>query len=192
MLILRPRIGSDEMPEKCQLKVASGDGNILTAGNVAIENYFAYTPGIRFYEKDICKVLSEFDDYIDNINKNNVLNSSEEFEIIGKPEKNRINNLSDEYFHTMYEDYLPHFNKIDIFLKDPKNKKYLRMYQKTAAQLKFRISVLRQKYTYFEEVLGAILDDIIANQNSEIVDNIDIFILFINFMYWNCDIGRRK
>lgn len=174
--------------------IKEGNGNIQARGDVAVtNNYFRdYQPGvIRFYEGDICEVLSRFDEYISNEEVEETV-EIDEYELIEKPEKNQLNNLSDEYFKMICDEYLTYFKKIDAFLRAPQNKEYLKMYRKTAAQLKFRIGVIRKKFEFFEEVLEEILLEVVANKESNVVKNIDVFIIFLNFMYWNCDIGKRK
>lgn len=175
--------------------IEQGNGNIQSNGDVLINNnYFRdYQPSIiRFYEGDICEVLKKFNSYLEEVEGNNSGLQDDEFEVVDKPEKNRLNNLSLEYFQMICEEYLTYFRKIDNFLKAPQNKMYLAMYRKTAIQLKFRISVIRKNYVYFEEVLESILLEVIGNKESSVVNNIDLFIIFLNYMYWNCDIGKRK
>lgn len=176
-------------------KIENGNGNIQAQGDVAVvNNYFRdYQPSIiRFYEGDICKVLEKFKEYIAGIEEPEESISLSELELIEKPEKNCLNNLSEDYFETICEEYLTYFWKIDLFLKAPQNKEYMKLYRKTAMQLNFRIGVLRKRFEYFEEVLHEILNNIISNDESSVVKNIDVFIVFINYMYWNCDIGKRK
>ena len=177
-------------------QVVENGNNNLQAGRDAkvINNYFSeYRPvGIRFYEDDICMVLNAFNEYCDNVEDLKQDMDIDEFEMVGKPEKNRLNNLSEEYFQTICDEYLPYFKKVESFLKAPQNKLFLKNYRKTADQIKFRIGVLRKYYEYFEDVLNVILNEIIADKESVVVKDIDVFIIFINYMYWNCDIGRRK
>ena len=176
--------------------INDGDGNIQAQGNVDIsQNYFIdYKPThITFYEQDIFAVIEEFNDNLDLFEGNGVENiSAEEFENIDKTEKNRLNKFSDEYFDTICKDYLPYFYKLDDFLKAPQNKSILQKYRKIAQQLKFSIAANRKKFDYFEEIL----DDIVATVIRAIRDreqdfDVNVIIIFLNYMYWNCDIGRR-
>lgn len=174
--------------------IENGSGNIQAARDVNIVNnhYFkGYKPvGIRFYENDICIVLEAFNTYSNSYFEEPNLHDKE-FELICKPEKNQINNLSPEYFQIICDEYLPYFRKVEKFLKAPQNKDYLRYYKKTAIQINFRIGVLKKYFTHFEDILNQILNDIIGNLDSNIVNDIDLFIIFMNYMYWHCDIGRR-
>jgi len=174
-------------------KIENGNGNIQAQGNVNVNFFRDYKPNaIRFYENDICEVLKKFEEHADDIDEYEGDASLSELELIEKPEKNILNNLSEDYFTIICDEYLTYFRKIDQFLKAPQNKEYMKLYRKTATQLNFRISVLRKRYEYFEEVLHEILNSIISNEKSKVVENIDVFIIFINYMYWNCDIGKRK
>ena len=100
--------------------------------------------------------------------------------------------MSDEYFDTICGEFLPYFYKIDNFLKAPQNKSILLKYRKIAQQLKVSIVANRRKFDYFEEIL----DDIVATVIRAIRDreqdfDVNVIIIFLNYMYWNCDIGRR-
>lgn len=178
-------------------EIQNGSNNIQTGRDANIINincFKTYKPhAIRFYEKDICTVIEAFNVYVDEI-KNDLekVDLDREFQLTEKPKKNKLNNLSEEYFKMICEEYLPYFNKIDVFLRAPQNKAYLNKYRKTVAELKFRISTLRKHYEYFEDVLTAILNEVLNSGNDSIIEHRDVFIIFINYMYWNCDIGRRK
>lgn len=176
--------------------ISNGDGNIQAQGNVDIsQNYFIdYKPAhINFYEQDIFAVIEEFNSHLDLFEENEAENIlDEEFENIDKTEKNRLNKLSEEYFNTICEEFLPYFYKLDNFLKAPQNKNILRKYRKVAQQLKISIAANRKRFDYFEEIL----DDIVATMIDAVRESkqdldVNVIIVFLNYMYWNCDIGRR-
>ena len=174
--------------------IVDGDNNIQASRDVNINNnYFMnYEPAqIVFHEADICEVINTFKNYTDLFD-DNLEDDGKELEIILKPEKNRINNLSEDYFKNICENFLPFFKKVDIFLKAPQNKKITRKYRSIALQLNNHIAVIRKNYNYFEEVLNKIVIDVrdtLSMQGKSI--EVDVLIVFINYMYWNCDIGRR-
>ena len=174
-------------------RIGFGNGNIQANGDVTIQYFKNDQPLVlRFYENDICMVIEQFNNYITELDDNVEITDQSTLEYVEKPEKNRINNLSEEYFQSICENYLPYFRKIDEFLKAPQNKKYLKKYKATAKELKFKIDVERKNYQYFEEILNAILLNVLNGNNPSIIENRDVFIVFLNYMYWNCDIGRRK
>ncbi len=179
--------------------ISNGDGNIQAHGNVDISrNYFIdyKPPHITFCEQNILAVIEEFNSNLDLFEESGTENILDgEFENIDKTEKNKLNKLSDEYFDTICEEYLPYFYKIDKFLKAPQNKDTLVKYRKIAQQLKVSIAAKRKKFDYFEEILddimATIIDAIREGRQKFDEDVVNVFIIFLNYMYWNCDIGRR-
>lgn len=178
-------------PENRQ-SIGMGSRNVQ-ARDITIQYFNDYHPSVlRFYENDICMVIEKFNNYIEEVGDDIEEVTEPDLGYVEKPKKNRINNLSEEYFQSICEEYLPYFKKIDDFLRAPQNKKYLKKYKTTAKELKFKIDVERKNYTYFEEILNAILLNVLNGTNQSIIENRDVFIVFLNYMYWNCDIGRRK
>lgn len=173
--------------------IVDGDNNIQAARDVIISNYFTnYVPAqIVFHEGDLCQVIDTFKNYTDSYDDETQVVGNE-LEIVLKPEKNRINKLSEDYFENICDNFLPFFKKVDTFLKAPQNKKITEKYRSIAFQLNNHIAVIRKNYEYFEEVLNKIICDIkdtLDKQGKSIA--VDVLIVFINYMYWNCDIGRR-
>lgn len=153
--------------------------------NQTIHNYYP-TKSIQFYEKDIQKVITFFAKEIDEIGI-----ALDDFYCPGIEEKNRINNLSEEYFNYMKREHLCYFKKIKVFLQDAKNRKYLIMYQKTVSELQCKIMVNRCNFIKFEEVFEMLIDYVINKGDEELMENRDLLIIFLHFMYWNCDIGDK-
>ena len=175
-------------------EIGEGSNNIQAGGDViiqCIQNKDPMEP-IRFYEDDICAVLEEFDNYVEEIEQVIVEESNFELDYIEKPEKNRLNNLSEEYFEYMTEEYLSYFYKIDEFLKAPQNKEHLKKYKNTAKGLNMRIAVIRKNYQYFEDVLLEFVNAVENSKNDNMKEHRILFMVFLHYMYWNCDIGRKK
>lgn len=175
--------------------ISNGSGNIQAQGNVDYTQNFFYNfkPNhITFYEQDIFNIIEELDVHIDIFDDNLVDTQEYEFDSVEKKDKNKLNKLSDEYFDTICEDFLPYFHKIDKFLIAPQNKKILKTYRKIAFQLKSSIAANRKKYDYFEEILDDIVGRIIEEiRIGEQEIDVSLVVVFMNYMYWNCDIGRR-
>lgn len=161
------------------------------------ENYFveAYKPRpIIFYEDDIVNVIEIFNkEYGSKIYKDENYNSNvelDEFEMIEKEEKNKKNKLSEAYFSMICDRYLIYFKKINNFLRSPINGRYRDKYRSTAMVLNMQITQKRSEYDYFDEILTGIVTDIISKE-CKLKEDSAVFIMFLNFMYWNCDIGER-
>ncbi|HEY2533310.1 MAG TPA: ABC-three component system protein [Xanthobacteraceae bacterium] len=74
----------------------------------------------RFNPEELKEVIGAFHDYVDD-GAERAFDSARDFEKIRlKNEKNRINGLSENYYQEIIvADSMPHFDKIDRFLKNP-------------------------------------------------------------------------
>lgn len=177
--------------------ISNGNGNVQAQGDVNIKNYFQNHEHIHInvYEKDIFNVIEQFEENIDLFDEfdDNVENNDLEFDLVEKERKNGLNKLSPEYFQVICDDFLPLFYKIDDFLKSPQNKEALKKYRKVAYFLKHSITAKRDKFGAFEEVLDDIVSTLVRRIaiSGVTIDAVNV-VVFLNYMYWNCDIGRRK
>lgn len=69
-------------------------------------------------------------------------------------EKNRINNMSEEYANEIRKKYLKETAGIDRFLSDPENSKLLELYQNTVNEFQLRIIAKRKNYQNFDDVMN--------------------------------------
>lgn len=146
---------------------------------------------LRFYEKDLKSVIETFNkqrgeamasttDYIDSIS------------MVDKETKNQLNDLTDQYFEFMKDYSLPYFGSIDAFLKNPKNATFLRYYQQTVADLQELIVIHRAAYSNFDLVLKYLTQYMVGENEETLRDLRDLVRVFVHFMYFNCDIGRKR
>ena len=171
-----------------------GDSNVQAArdANVTVNHFTDNKPkAIHFYEQDIKDVIEEFSSGFTQ----NVSSSPSDimsFDYIEKEEKNKLNSLSDDYFQYIQDEHLPYFYKVDGFLKDPKNDELLEKYRETAFEINSQIQTKRSQYKSFDEILGSLYDGLLAKGSSVLVKNRTLYIVFFNYMYWNCDIGKKR
>ncbi len=143
----------------------------------------------RFYEEDIRKVILLFKNNKD-WNKTSPI-KDESLTFVDKQKKNKLNNVSDDYFADIKDNSLMYFNSINDFLKDPRNAELREDYNNTVSDLRGYIMQNKNKFT-FEDILETIIKNITGDKSKE-----DIFRaraltrVFVHFMYWNCDIGRK-
>ena len=145
---------------------------------------------LRFYEKDLKKVIIIFSQQSKAIvtEANNYITS---FTIIEKEKKNELNNLSKEYFDFIIKHSLQYFGEIEKFLRNPNNIDYQKMYSKTVGDLQEVIIIDRTHFNKFEHILKHLNDYIVQNNEDILIDLRDIVRVFIHFMYFNCDIGKK-
>ncbi|MBV4422782.1 ABC-three component system protein [Clostridium tyrobutyricum] len=176
------------IPMKNQIsKDNSTINNIKNQNNTYV---FPEDKVICFYEEDIKSIIIYFSKEIDNI-CNDI---SEDVDFMNIPlleVKNCLNNLSNDYFEDIKEGHMQYFYKIDNFLKDPKNKQYLKMYMDTIAELKFKITSFRKDYDKFERIFIVLYDYTFNNHKDELRLDRNLIFVFLHFMYCNCDIGKK-
>jgi len=141
---------------------------------------------LDFNEEDIKKIIIAFA----NLDiKESKLPEIPEKRDIGK--KNEINKLSRDYFNNAIKKNLTYFKQINTFLEDPINEEFLNKYQNTIDDINEEIIVHRDEYDKFEEILNH-LYKFILNKNPELNNNRLLIRLFLQYMYYNCDIGRNE
>lgn len=175
-----------------------GDSNNLAGRDINITSITQYKPHTKpFYPQDIRLVIEGFEccfsKYCDKYG-NIVVDRNDEmydFDYIEKEKKNKLNSLSSDYFEYIQREHLASFYKIDSFLKDPKNIDILGTYNLIAKMIRFRIAIIRSQHTVFDTVLGDIYEELIESNECYFSGKEDLCVIFINYMYWNCDIGKK-
>jgi hypothetical protein len=158
------------------------------ANNFGLHRFLA---PLRFYEKDLRDLIVLFaaqrlqvstaaSKYITNL------------DLIGKPEKNALNNMGKEYFDFMLDHSTKHFTDIQAFLTDPRNDQYTRMYTNTVSDLKAQIILERDRFTEFQQVIEHLVSFLVENNRENLNEHRQLVRVFIHFMYFNCDIGKTK
>jgi hypothetical protein len=145
----------------------------------------------QFYEADIRDVIVLFSQ------KNNWIDATptsdpNPLEYADKQKKNALNNLDEDYFNDIKSHSLMFFQSIDKFLKDPRNAEYRKKYQNTTSDLRGYIQKHSGEHT-FKEILESIIDNIVgADTQADIFKERTQARVFVHYMYWNCDIGRKQ
>lgn len=145
-------------------------------------------PVIRFSEQDIKDVINYFADELDDVGT-----TLDDTHCVDIEEKNKINKLSSNYFDYMKKEHSCYFYKIRTFLLNPKNKECVDKYERTVGELQCKIMINHKKFPAFEEMFGLLLDYVISKNEDDIrfIRNRNLLIIFLHFMYWNCDIGYK-
>ena len=152
---------------------------------------YKFIAPLRFYEKDLRDVILVFAEQSNSISTeaNSYITT---FTVIDKEKKNELNDLSKEYFGFLKSHSLQYFEKIENFLRDPKNDTYTRMYSNTVSDLQAKIILERNQFTDFMYLIEHLVDYIVSNNEEKLKDLRKIVRVFIHFMYFNCDIGKIK
>lgn len=106
-------------------------------------------------------------------------------------EKNRLNNMSDEYAKAQRRCYLKDTEQIRNFLSAPENIEYSQKYETVVDEFNFKIIAKRKDYHLFDEVMNY-LTDLLFNRDPVLRQHKKLTRTMLFYMYWNCDIGETS
>lgn len=113
-----------------------------------------------------------------------------DFSYIPKPQKNKINKLSDAYWEEIRTRSLPYFKTIEDFLSNPRNIDFKDMYEDTADEIRRKLITAAPPFDSFDEALTCIIDFVTIN-NPELKKRRRFATVFLHYMYYTCDIGQH-
>jgi len=145
---------------------------------------------LRFNSEQVKLIVEAFHSAKDSIEEDKIQEIfSQKF--ITKEEKNKLNDLSKEYFEEIQKESLPYFKNIDKFLENPRNIKFRDYYNDITNELKFKIAARRNEFDKFDEIFSY-LYDIILNENQDLAEKgiRRLIHTLLHYMYWHCDIGK--
>ncbi len=105
--------------------------------------------------------------------------------------KNKLNELSKDYFDNVIKRNLIYFEQIRAFLMDSINKEYLEKYENTIDDINAKITIHRKDFEKFEMILEFLYDYVIGS-DKVLKDKRRLVRLFLHYMYYNCDIGINE
>lgn len=145
----------------------------------------------QFYESDIRDVIVLFSNNTSWIDTEPIEDTTP-FEFADKVQKNALNSIDEAYFSDIKSHSLQFFRSIECFLQDPINGQYLIKYKNTTSDLRGYIQKHLGQYC-FKEMLETIIDTITgADTNADVFRVRALVRVFVHYMYWNCDIGRKE
>ena len=83
------------------------------------------------------------------------------------------------------------FYDIEKFLHNPRNQQYLQMYKNSVSDLRGYLIKNEERYTFLEMLENIILAIIGIDPNQDIHKVRALARVFVHYMYWNCDIGKK-
>ena len=119
-----------------------------------------------------------------------IVNSKKDFKHPGISEKNKINNLSCDYYDEIISYSVQYFSEIQGFLENPRNTVFYEKYHSTADEIKSKLIQYRDNFNSFDEVLNH-LYDLIIDGNQSLKHRKRLAYIFLHYMYCNCDIGKN-
>jgi hypothetical protein len=194
--------GADEALIKQLMKLGLKSAHIvgLERLSLALEDYVDIAEGLpnhrdlipfRFDPQDIVDVVGAIHDYTRD-DGGGEFDSAHDFDLVSiRTQKNKINGLSSNYYaQAIVAGSMPHFAKIEAFLKNPRNGDVAALYHDAADELKGKILVHRGEFETFDHVF-AFLYERIQNERSSLRGKRRLISVLLHYMYCNCDIGDK-
>ncbi len=194
---------NEEILDKISLQTGLDKINIRLIGIDDLERYLKKFPSaiqstnLSVFDEPLKITPDELAEVIEKFAQDNeVYPSIDELDLVKEikrkefSEKNRNNNLSDEYAKViknyMFRD--GHYDEITNFLNHPQNSELKRLYEETAEELKIKIITYNDRYDSFELILDYMYDRLIS-RDPDLRKNKKITRVFLYYMYYFCDIG---
>lgn len=151
----------------------------------------ADTLPFRFEEGDVAEVVMGFHEFVSD-DAQSVFNSATDFAKIPVAQKNVLNGLSKAYYEDVIRaDSMPHFQRLEAFLRNPRNRSYADLYYDAADELKQKIVVERENFETFDHVLLFLIQRV-QNANPALRGRRRLVSVLMHYMYMNCDIGKKS
>jgi hypothetical protein len=144
---------------------------------------------LEFDESDLKEFIIEIHEII---KQNTNTTNSIDFTKIDLEEKNRLNNLSQSYFKEIIKKDFDNFNQIETFLSSPINILLKDLYDDTISELNAKITLRRNEYVEFENMLDEFYNYVISNDTGNLKGKKRLVRTLLNYMYCNCDIGKKE
>lgn len=144
---------------------------------------------LQFYEQDLKTIIEAF--YRNKPQKREIDKIFQNKKYVKMDRKNSLNNLCKEYFNSVIKSHYTHFDSIENFLSDPINRQFKVYYENTIDDLNAKITIKREEYSRFEELLDYLYEFVMMN-NPDLKDKRKLVRVFLHYMYCECDIGRKE
>ena len=125
------------------------------------------------------------------ISRKDEFSSSVDFSKINLEEKNKLNNLSKGYFEDSIKRNFEYFGQIENFLSSPINEALIELYEDTVSELNAKITLRRDEYVEFENLLEDFYDYVVSNNQNDLKGKKRLVRALLHYMYWRCDIGKK-
>lgn len=145
----------------------------------------------HFEEDDMAAVVDAFHRYAAE-EPQSAFDSATDFAKIPVRTKNKLNGLSVEYYEQVIRaNSMPHFKKLEAFLRNPRNRAFADRYYDAADELKQKILVERSRFETFDHVLLFIIG-CVQQADPGLRGRRRLVSILTHYMYMNCDIGKKK
>lgn len=159
--------------------------NALNSANLNV-----FDEPLKITPDELAEIIEKFANNKDTYPSIKDLNEIKEIKRKQFPEKNKSNNLSNEYAKIIKQHMFKdgHYDEITNFLSHPNNIELKRLYEETVEEFNTKIVVYGKEYECFEKILDYMYDRLIS-RDPDLRKNKRQTRVFIHYMYYFCDIG---
>jgi ABC-3C protein len=145
----------------------------------------------RFEPDELVEVIGALHEYTGS-ESGSEFDSAHDFDAVKiRDHKNKVNGLTADYFQQIIVNgSMPHFPRIEEFLKNPRNKEFAALYHDAADELKQKILSNRAKFDAFDDVFAFIYEQI-QTKRAALRGKRRLVSILLHYMYFNCDIGSK-
>jgi hypothetical protein len=145
----------------------------------------------RFNPDDLVEVITALHAYTGS-EESKAFDSARDFGAVHiRDVKNKINGLSSDYYHELIvAGSMPHFSRIEDFLKNQRNRHLADLYHDAADELKQKILIHRFDFQTFDDVF-AFLYEHIQQRRASLKGKRRLISILLHYMYCNCEIGSK-
>lgn len=115
-----------------------------------------------------------------------------DFSSLELEQKNELNKLSSTLYQVMRENDEPFFRRIQEFLENPQNAPSTVHYHEVVDELRRRVASAAGRFATFDEIIHQLHSDLLARFQDRLHGKRRALRILISFMYFNCDIGRKR
>lgn len=193
--------GADEKLTKALMDLGLNSANIIGQEKLklaldeyadirhSLPNRFDASP-FRFDPDDLVEVIGALNDFVHD-DTDSTFNSAHDFDKLKIQEKNIINDVSDEYYNqVIVGSSMPHFERVNQFLQNPRNSEYADLYHDAADELKQKIIIKRNEFKSFDDVF-MFLREGVQKKKEALKGKKRLITILLHYMYCNCDIGSK-
>lgn len=184
--------------EKCNIPYESvhicgtNDIDLLLKQFPDIKEKFLASPitfEVTLRPNELSEVIEAFADKKDSINKAVTNEIARDFERTNIADKNKYNNLTNNYSQHLLDTCLKESRLIYDFISDPNNEDIRDKYETAIADIESKIIANKSRFPSFDDLFNHILDVLISS-DPILSDHYNTTRAILCYMYWNCDIGR--
>lgn len=174
--------------------ITLGNQSPALSGNGTVNLTYNTIERARINPYNLAKVIKYLDDNLSLQEKQIRLGDDDKLARVDIESKNRVNNLEPnnvfDYSQVIIDSSI-YFPMIRGLIGDPRNVELSRAYNNIRKSIAIKIPIMKRDNEYFSDILNIIIEGFIAANDEILLENEELVVVMIHFMYYLCDIGEK-